>query len=73
VYASMARSCNVHVPGTGQRLYVISHRHDGDVWFATVGKTLTGRRPVWKGRKRTAFYELATSAMMSQWHSDGAQ
>jgi hypothetical protein len=24
-----------------------------DVWFASVGKTLTGRRPVWKGRKKT--------------------
>ena len=53
VYAAMATSCNVHVPGAGQRLYAISHHHDGDVWFATVGKTLTGRRPVWKGRKKT--------------------
>jgi hypothetical protein len=53
LYAAMARSCNVHVPGPGRRLYAISHRHDGDAWFATVGKTLTGRRPVWKGRKKT--------------------
>jgi hypothetical protein len=28
----------VHVPGAVQWLYAISHRHDGDVWFATVGK-----------------------------------
>jgi hypothetical protein len=40
LYAAMARSCNVHVPGPGQRLHLISHRHDGDVWFATAGKTL---------------------------------
>jgi hypothetical protein len=52
-YAAMARGCNVHVPGTGQRLYAIRCRRNGDVWFATVGKTLTGRRPVWKGRKKT--------------------
>jgi hypothetical protein len=43
---------NVHVPGPGKRLYAISHHHDSDVWFVTVGKTLTGRRPVWKGRKK---------------------
>jgi hypothetical protein len=49
----MARSCNVHVPSIGRRLYAISHRHDGDVWFATAGKTLTGRRLVWKGHKKT--------------------
>jgi hypothetical protein len=53
VYAAKARSCNVHVPGPGKRLYAISHHHDGDVWFVTVGKALTGRRPVWKGRKKT--------------------
>jgi hypothetical protein len=27
-YAAMARGCDVHVPGTGQRLYAISPRHD---------------------------------------------
>jgi hypothetical protein len=53
VYASMAKSCNLPMPGIGQRLYSISHRHDSDVWFATVGKTLEGRRLVWKGRKKT--------------------
>jgi hypothetical protein len=53
IYAAKARSCNVRVPGLGQQLYAISHRHDGDVWFVTVGKTLTGRRRVWKGRKKT--------------------
>ena len=47
LYASMARRCNVHVPGPGKRLYAISNHHDGDVWLATVGKTLTDRRPVW--------------------------
>jgi hypothetical protein len=52
VYASMARNCNVHVPGPGRRLYAISHHHDGDVWFVTVGKTLTGRHPVWKAARR---------------------
>jgi hypothetical protein len=46
-------SCNVHVPILGRRLYTISRRHDGGGWFVMVGKTLTGRRPVWKGRKKT--------------------
>ena len=55
VYATMASDCeNVPVPGIGKRIYAISHHHDGDQWFVTVGKTLTGRRPVWKGRKKTA-------------------
>jgi hypothetical protein len=49
----MARRCHVSLPAPGRRLYAISHRHDGDVWFATVGKRLTGLRPVWKGRKKT--------------------
>ena len=53
LYAAMARDCNVHVPGPGRRLYAISHHHNGDVRFVTVCKTLTGRRPIWKGRKKT--------------------
>ena len=54
VYAAMARACeNVAVPDIEKRLYAISHRHDGDIWFVTVGKALTGRRPIWKGRKKT--------------------
>jgi hypothetical protein len=43
----------MHVPGPGKRLYAISHHHNGDVRFVTVCKTLTGRRPIWKGRKKT--------------------
>jgi hypothetical protein len=54
LYAAMARDCeNVAVPDIGKRIYAISHHHDSDIWFATVGKTLTGRRPIWKGRKKT--------------------
>jgi hypothetical protein len=48
----------MYVPGTGQRLYAISHRHDGDVWFVTAGKTLTGLRPVWKRDSAMAFGHL---------------
>jgi hypothetical protein len=54
VYAAMASDCeNVPVPGIGKRIHAISHHHDGDLWFVTVGKTLMGRRPVWKGRRKT--------------------
>jgi hypothetical protein len=41
------------VPEPGKRIYAISFRHDSDVWSATVGQTMRGRRPVWQGRKKT--------------------
>jgi hypothetical protein len=44
---------SVAVPGVGQRIYGISYRYNGDIWFATVGQTQTGKCPNWKGRKRT--------------------
>jgi hypothetical protein len=51
---AMARNCeSVAVPGVGQRIYAISYRHNGDIWFATVGQIQTGKRRIWKGRKRT--------------------
>jgi hypothetical protein len=53
-YTAMARNCeSVAVPGVGQRIYGISYRYNGDIWFATVGQTQTGKCPNWKGRKRT--------------------
>jgi hypothetical protein len=54
LYTSMARDCeSVAVPSVDQRIYAISYRHNGDIWFATVGQTQTGKRAIWKGRKRT--------------------
>jgi hypothetical protein len=54
LYAAMAKDCeNVAVPAIGQRIYAISYRHNGDVWFATVGQTQTGKRPIWKSGKKT--------------------
>jgi hypothetical protein len=41
------------VPEPGRRIYAISFRHDSDVWYATVGESVKGRRPVWQGRKKT--------------------
>jgi hypothetical protein len=41
------------VPEPGKRIYAISFRHDSDVWYATVGESMRGRRPVWHGRKKT--------------------
>ena len=38
-YAAMARSCNMPVPGTGQRLYAISHRHNVGVVGRAVEQT----------------------------------
>jgi streptogramin lyase len=53
-YARFAEEDAVEVPPLGKRLYSIVVRDDGDVWYATVGKTLTGRHTVRKGRGRTA-------------------
>ena len=53
LYASMAKGCGVVVPAMNQRICAISFRHNGDVWFATVGKKMAGREYVWKGRKET--------------------
>jgi hypothetical protein len=41
------------VPEPGKRIYAISFQHDGDMWSAKVGESMKGRRPVWKGRKKT--------------------
>jgi hypothetical protein len=41
----------VPVPEPGKRVYAISFRHDSDIWRATVGESMRGRRPVWQGRK----------------------
>ena len=41
------------VPEPGKRIYAISFRHDSDVWYATVGESMRGRRPDWHGRKKT--------------------
>jgi hypothetical protein len=53
LYAALAEACGVAVPAVEQRIWAISFRHDGDVWFATVGQTMAGREQVWKGRKKT--------------------
>jgi hypothetical protein len=43
----------VSIPEAGRRIYAISFRHDSDVWYATVGESMRGRRPVWQRRKKT--------------------
>ena len=53
MYAFLAAQCGVSVPPPNERIYAISHRSDGDIWYAAVGKTQTARRQVQKGRKRT--------------------
>jgi hypothetical protein len=54
-YAAMATGLPdpLPVPEPGKRIYAISFRHDSDVWYATVGQSMRGRRPVWQGRKKT--------------------
>jgi hypothetical protein len=54
-FAAMAKGLpdTMPVPEPGKRIYAISFRHDGDVWYATVGESMRGRRPVWKGRNKT--------------------
>ena len=46
-FAAMANGFpdTMPVPEPGKRIYAISFRHDGDVWYATVGEPMRGRRP----------------------------
>jgi hypothetical protein len=53
LYATLAEACGVAVPPMQQRICAITFHHNGDIWFATVGETMTGREYVWKGRKKT--------------------
>jgi len=44
VYARLAISCGCEVPVHGDRIYQIQWTHESDVWVATVGQRLRGRR-----------------------------
>jgi len=44
VYARLAVACGCEVPLHGDRIYQIHWMHDSDLWVATVGQTLRGRR-----------------------------
>ncbi len=44
VYAGFAKMCGVSAPELSKRVYSITFRHNGDVWVATVGERLQGKK-----------------------------
>ena len=66
-YAGLAARCNRPVPPAGERIYSISFEHNGEVWQATVGQTLSGTkvktRKV-KGRTISNEHALSDPAMV---------
>jgi hypothetical protein len=65
IYAELAAWCSCKPLAPEERIYSIGFVHDGEVWTATVGKRLSGRRI--KRRKRgVEWIELTTPL------SDGA-
>lgn len=44
VYAEFATMCGTSVPPVAQRVFSIVFKHNGEVWRATVGKTMEGTK-----------------------------
>lgn len=55
-YQDMAKFAGAAPRAAGNRIYSMTWRHDGVVWTATVGETLTGVETVTIGRGRDRKY-----------------